>query len=136
MSNFMKYRLPIIAASLATWYACTSNSSMKERDNKYVLPECIVVKESSLPTQTLKHASWGVLEESSKKNTLEKVVMVKDIDFSRDFSLKTERYTFTKTEDWLPSRAVGHVMSLPHKLFFWDWDISIGPDSNRAKATL
>jgi len=66
----------------------------------------------------------------------QKYLLTDEINFSKDFHIITDRYTLTKGEDWLVTRAIGHVASLSRKLFFWDWDISKGPDYNISRSTL
>jgi len=67
---------------------------------------------------------------------IEKIINTKDIPFDKHFFIKTDRYTLTKNQDWLPSRMIGHVGSLPFKLLFWDWDMGWGPDRDRARVAL
>lgn len=77
--------------------------------------------------------SWTT---SFKDNELEKIVRTADIDFSRDFKIRTERYRLVTDKDWLISRLIGHVASIPCKLYFWDWDVGWGLDEDRARAVL
>lgn len=128
-----------IIGGLATWYTFTSPSqSQLEKKLEYQLPQEISVVETSLPFKT-KGRVWtsenkdGTMKE---KQELEKIVKTDDIDFSGDFSIETDRYTLVKGDDWLPSRILGHVASLPTKLYFWDWNAGIGLDEDRTRAVL
>ena len=129
----------LLAGGLAAYYALTSPSSKQlEQKKGYPLPKEIKVVETSLPFETrekdrITANSQGIPE---RKTELEKIVKTEDIDFSGDFSIKTDRYEFIKDEDWLPSRLIGHTLSLPGKLLFWDWDYAWGQDEHRTRAAL
>jgi hypothetical protein len=136
----------LLIGGLAVWYSLTGNSNPKPVDYRYNLPAEIKIVETDLPYETrpvkiieLKSKidfSGNVLEEKVEKVELEKIVKTKNIDFSKDFTIKTDRYRFVKGEDWLPSRLVGHVLSAPGKLFFWDHNYAWGQDADRTKAAL
>ena len=130
MNNKKSGCLPTIlmAGALGVWYA-THPAPMPRADinESYPLPEEIVVLKTDLPYEN----------RTRDDGKLEKVVKTKNIDFSKDsFEIKTDRYRFVKDDDWLPSRAVGFVASLPQKLFFWDWSIGQGLDEKRTRAAL
>lgn len=128
-----------LSAAALVWYAFLGSPAPKRFEEKYTLPEEISVIESTVPYETRRtELVIGTNEDGSEKKEekLEKIVKTKNIDFSENFEIKTERYTLDKEEDWLPFRVVGHVVSLPRRLFFFDWDISNGMDEERTKATL
>ncbi|MEK6857260.1 MAG: hypothetical protein AABX39_01595, partial [Nanoarchaeota archaeon] len=50
--------------------------------------------------------------------------------------IKTDRYRLVKSDDWLPSRVCGHVMSVLRKLYFWDHNVSLGLDDKKSRAVL
>jgi hypothetical protein len=129
----------LLVGGLATWYAFTSPSSKQlEKKEDYPLPQEIRVVDTSLPFET-RQKTW-TLENSDgaaeKIVELEKIVKTKDIDFSKDFYVQSDRYKLIKDKDWLPSRLVGHTLSVPGKLLFWDWDYAWGQDEHRTKAAL
>jgi hypothetical protein len=122
----IKY-LPWIAGGLAMLYMnAGGNPSGKTTIEKYPLPNEINVVETDLPYNFVTN-SFG---------NIEKILQTKDIPFDKHFYIKTDRYNFTKNQDWLPSRLIGHITSLPVKLFFWDWQVGWGPDGERSQAML
>jgi hypothetical protein len=128
-----------IIPGLAFLYLCTGgNPSGQSVSQKYSLPQEIKVVETDLPSHDVIFpvSVTNELGQVQKQVKLEKIVNTKDIPFDKHFYIKTDRYTLTKNQDWLPSRALGHVFSLPFKLFFFDWDISWGPDGDRARVAL
>ena len=133
-------KVALLAAGLATWYTingCIPNSK-KTIQEKYPLPAEIKVIDSSIHYEERERTLTIIDSDGNKtkENRLEKVVKTEDIDFSGDFEIKTERYRLVKDNDWLPSRLVGHIFSIPLKLYFWDWDVSWGVDEDRARAVL
>ncbi|MBR9705249.1 hypothetical protein GOV12_07590 [Candidatus Pacearchaeota archaeon] len=121
-------RIAKIAMVLAPLYYFTSGSSEVPVETRYPLPAEIKVVDTDLP--------YTERQLNSENSELEKIVKVEDIDFSGNFFIETERYTLVKNEDWIESKAIGHVMSIPHKLLFWDWDISWGLDSEKSRTAL
>lgn len=109
---------------LIVWYNlfCNVPNNYNNTKNRYKLPEKIIVIKTSLP--------FSVNENG------EKIVFTKDIDFSKDFKIKTLRYRLVKDDDWLPSRIIGHILSVFGKLFFWDADVSWGLDKERTRTVL
>lgn len=125
MDKIQKWAL--IAGGLAFLYINTGgNPSGKTTFQKYPLPEKISVVETTTPFH----------DETNQTGKIEKIVNTKDIDFAGHFDIQTDRYHLTKNQDWLPSRLIGHLTSLPRKLILWDWNISWGPDSERSRAAL
>ena len=59
-----------------------------------------------------------------------------EIDFSSDFEIETDRYTLVKKRDWIVNQAIGRVLSVPTRAFFWDWEVARGPDADRSRAAL
>jgi len=128
-----------IVAGLTTLYCLTGgNPSGKSVQEKYSLPAEIRVVETDLPFFERKKLITFTNEFGRviKEEKLEKIINTKDIPFSKNFYIKTDRYTLTKNQDWLPSRVIGHVSSLATKLLFWDWNMGWGPDGDRARAAL
>lgn len=134
-------KLGILAGSLALWYVLTGQpSNYPSSTQRYNLPDEIKVLETSLPYKTKEikvptGPSNGSVEEGFRVE-LEKIVETKNIDFSEDFEIKTDRYRLVKDDDWIPSRLVGHLLSLPRKLLFWDWDVGWGLDAEKSRAVL
>jgi len=129
----------LLLGGLTLWYAFTSPSSDQIKNKKeYPLPEEIRVVETSLPYETRERIWTSTHSEGNeeKKVELEKIVKTSEIDFSSEFNIKTDRYNFVKKEEWLPSRIIGHVFSLPTKLYFWDWDAGLGLDEQKSRAVL
>lgn len=119
--------LPFLAAGLAFLYMNTGgNPSGKTNVQKYALPKEINILETTLPYATTTNLE-GVVENKIK---------TADIDFSKHFYIRTDRYTLSRNQDWLPSRIIGHISCLPGKLLFWDWNVGWGPDNERSRAAL
>lgn len=119
--------LALLAGGLALLYMNTGgNPSGKSTIEKYPLPTEIRVLDTDLPSYN----------QTNEVGEISRVVNTKDIDFDKHFYIKTDRYHLTKNQDWIPSRIIGHLSSLPRKLFFWDWNISWGPDQERSRAAL
>jgi hypothetical protein len=128
----------IILALAATWYACTCKWFQKPIEQRYNLPAEIRVIETDLPYEKRESKSIVKLANGEEKEqvTLEKIIKTKDIDFSKDFQIKTDRYRFVKDKDWIPSRIIGHIASIPGKIYFFDWDYGWGQDKDRTRAAL
>lgn len=139
--NWLK--LGLLATGLTLWYSCTGVSNSKKSEDKYELPQEIVVLETSLPYE-IRRMNRIITEYEEgkpdgftrKESYLEKIIKTRAIDFSHDFDIKTDRYRLVKDDDWLPSRLVGHVLSIPARLYFWDWQVSWGVDGDRARSVL
>ena len=127
----------VLAAGLAGWYTFTSpdTAQLQARKN-YTLPAEISVVDTTLPYETRKKAISAAEAGGEIKYNLEKIVKTKDIDFSKDFTLETERYKVVKPEEWLPSKIIGHTFSIPSKLLFWDWDAGWGLDADKTRAAI
>ena len=114
-----------LMGGLACFYTLNGISRPDETLRKdYFLPEKIAVVDTNLPY------------EMEGEDGLEKYVYTDNVDFSQDFYLETERYRIEKDKDWAPTRALGHVGSLPMKLMFWDWNIGLGLDEKRSRAVV
>jgi len=130
----------------AAWYALTGNSNPKSADVRYNLPPEIKVINTTLPyeerkikvteTRTATDSYGNNFEKKTERIELEKIVKTSNIDFSSDFAIETDRYRIVKSSDWLPSRLVGHTLSIPGKIYFWDWNYGWGQDADRSKAAL
>lgn len=122
-------------------YTFTGVSNPKPFDQKYTLPDSISVVEAKMysknrniePTLSV---SPRYVQYGSSISSLERKIGTKNIDFSKDFMIKTNRYTLIKEEDWLLSQMIGKIVCIPIKIFFWDWDIGKGLDADRAKTAL
>jgi|SRR3989338_433192 len=127
-----------LIGGLAFWYLLTGPSSKQlESKREYPLPAEIKVIETSLPYETRgRVGSPNNLNSGSdeKRYCLDKIVKTSSIDFSDDFYIKTERYNLIKKEEL--SKPIGHILSIPTKLYFWDWDLGWGLDEGRTKAVL
>lgn len=131
----MRLKNLLIVGGLATWYIFTSPSSQKLANKKeYPLPEEIKTVETTLHYNKKKISVQSSL--ISREERQEKIIRTDDIDFSKDFYIKTDRYEFIRDKDWLPSRLIGHTLSISGKLIFWDWDYGWGQDEHRARAAL
>lgn len=113
-----------VSVCLFFWYNifCNVPNNYEYTKNRYKLPEKIVVIKTTLPFSINEYG--------------EKIVYTKDINFSKDFKIKTSRYRLVKDDDWLPSRLIGHTLSVFRKIFFWDADVSWGLDKERSRAVL
>jgi hypothetical protein len=120
----VKKKVAWTAAALGVWYMFnTQPQDLGSVDERYPLPTQIVVSDSSIPYTV---DSQG-----------EKVVQVKDIDFSADkIDITTDRYHFVKDKDWTPLWLIGQPLSCFSKLYFWDHNIGWGADADRTKALL
>jgi len=128
-----KLKIGLILGGLAAWYAMTGPSSEQLANKReYSLPEEITITETSLPHVVREKTDIH----GNGTGYLEKIVKTSDIDFSKDFNIKTKRYNLVKKEEWLPSKIIGHIASLPTKLFFMDWDAGWGLDEEKSKAVL
>ncbi|MCB9370390.1 hypothetical protein H6501_02230 [Candidatus Woesearchaeota archaeon] len=133
MGNWLKPAALI--GGLAAWYIATGDVNPNDVSKSYPIPEQIEV----ISAEYVDKKGNDIELEAPKKNgeTLEKLILdTSQIDFSEDFEIKTDRYRIVKDDDWLPSRLVGHTLSLPTKLFFWDWEVSWRVDEKRAQAAL
>jgi hypothetical protein len=127
-----KLLLPLIAG-LAVLYSVNTAPRDYGKSDRYPLPKEIEVIDTTCPYETR--------TEIRNKDGLEvkvehKIVKTEDIDFSKPFQIRTERYRIVSDEDWLPSRLIGHLNSLPMKLFFWDWNYAWGQNKERIRASL
>lgn len=132
-------KIALSALALSTWYNLTGPSKEQlEFKNKYPLPNEIKVIQTTLPYKNRKkiYTTKDPKGNIDEKIELEKIVKIEDIDFSKDFKIKTDRYELRKANDWLPSRLIGHVLSTPLKVIFWDFDIGGGLDEERTKSVL
>ncbi|MBX7139209.1 MAG: hypothetical protein K1X83_14640 [Oligoflexia bacterium] len=121
----------VAIAALAGWYAYTGKSRQAERQSTPPLPHQVAVLSSSP----------GIANSTEIEVTLQKdgrvvsrAVPVKYFSLSannikHDFRLETERYRIVKREDILFGRIIGHVASVPTKLFFWDGRVGAGLDT-------
>jgi len=124
-------RLGVLAAGLAIWYPLHMQPmEYKNSTDRYTIPQELEVVNASYHTRNKKEPVIV------KSDGLEKKIQTKDIDFSKDFTIETDRYKLIKDKDWLPSRLVGHTFALPGRLIFWDWNYGWGQDEERTKAAL
>ncbi len=131
-------KLGLMAAGLAAWYSHVSPTPEQSVPKADPLPAEIKVIETSIPHKVREKVRFSKREDGSteKKVDLEKIVRTSDIDFSKDFYIKTDRYNLIKTDDWWPSRQIGHLNSMITKLLFWDWDVGWGLDANQSRTVL
>ncbi|MGV8087033.1 MAG: hypothetical protein ACP5N1_05355 [Candidatus Woesearchaeota archaeon] len=116
----------LLIGGLAAWYIFTTPSSnnITPISERYILPKEIKVTETTLPTHTKKN----------QNGTLDYYITTEDIAKYDEFKIKTPRYSVEKGKDWAINRGIGHVMSLPRKALFWDWDVSRGVDAEKTNA--
>lgn len=132
-------KLGLLAGGLAAWYAFTGPSTQQlESKKEYPLPDEIKVVSTTLPFETrevhfVEADTEGNLEDRIES---EEVIKTENIDFSQEFVIETERYRVVKKEEWLPSRLIGHTVSMLARLYFWDWDAGWGLDESRTRAVL
>ena len=128
-----------LALGLGLWYSCNGKPAhYPSSQSRYPLPKEIIVKDTSLPYFTREKTIESFDAHGVPKNekVLEKIVETDQINFSKDFNIITDRYRLVKDNDWLPSRIIGQVSSLPERLFFWDWNIHWGLDEKKSQAVL
>lgn len=129
----------LLATGLAVFYTFTTPNADQIKDYEpQNIPAKIVVKKTTLPTQKrLKVVKVkGSSEVEEKTQGLETIINTEKVDFSKDFVIETDRYKIIKKEEWLPSRIIGHIFSVPAKLYFWDWGAGLGLDAQRTKAVI
>jgi len=129
----------LLVGAFAAWYAFTGPSAQHlESKKEYPVPNEIKVVSTTLPYETREAVgkSTDFLGNLEKGIELEKIVKTEDIDFSKNFTIETERYRLVKKEEPLISRVIGHINSLPAKLLFWDWNVSRGLDEGKTKAVI
>ena len=127
----------LMIGAVAAYYAITGYHEPRRFEEKYHLPQEIAVIETNQPYENRESTvQTANSDEVGLNKKLEKIVKIKDIDFSKEVIIKTDRYRYVKSSDWLPSRVVGHVCSIPGKIFFWDWNYGWGQDEDRSKSAL
>ncbi len=135
-----KTRLATLALGLGAWYTLVGgvDESRRKPQTEYPLPEEIEVVETTLPFETRIRKGQFRNEEGEilERSVSEKYIKTRDIDFSKSFQIKTDRYNYRKDEDLWISKQFGKIFSLPRKLFFWDWDVGKGLDEIRAQEDL
>lgn len=132
-------KLGVFAVGLAAWYTLNGPSDEQLKQKKsYPLPDEISVIETNLPYEEVQRSEMILSSEGNleKKVWSEKLVKTKDIDFSENLDITTEKYHLVKDKDFFLTRGIGHVMTLPTKLLFWDWDVGLGLDAEKTKAVL
>ncbi len=130
-------KLGMLAAGLTVWYALNGTPKNYERErNRYPLPQEIEVKNCSYHRNNSKGTHDEIIYGNPTSKKLDMIIKTEEIDFHKDFVIETDRYRLVKDKDWLPSRLIGHTLSMPGKLLFWNWDYALGQDEERAKATL
>jgi len=134
--DFLKRNWRKIAffGGLYTWYLFTGGSGSTPTEQKYTLPSEMHIKKATF----FQKSKTKPEEEPEQKNpqTLENIVSTSEIDFSKPFTIETDRYTIVNDADWLPSRLIGHVMCIPGKVYFGDLGVGWGLDAKRAKTAL
>jgi hypothetical protein len=126
----------ILAGTLAAWYSTTGVQDYSKSYEKYKMPAEISVATTTLPYETRKtrHVKTNPHETVEYKD--EKVVKTESIDFSKNFEIKTDRYTVVKNDDWKGSQAIGSVLSIPAKVYFWDRNVSRGLDEEKTRSVI
>ena len=131
-------KLAIIGAGLTALYSFNRiDNSAKDPTIEYPLPAEIKVTETTLPFEARCVGEANSILDGVVEPVIEKWVKTEDIDFSKDFEIKTERYNFASSDDMILSKWWGQgVGSLAAKLFFWDWDMGRGLDETRTREAL
>ena len=129
----------LLALYAAAWasYPLT-NQKTAPAEELYKLPESLEVKATSLPYTTQKDTHQARASDGRMITVIseKKVVNTQEIDFSKEFFIQTDRYTYEKGSDFKPSQILGQIFSIPSKLFFLDKNIGAGLDIHEAKAVL
>ena len=129
----------LLVVALAAWYAFTGPSAQHlEPKKEYPIPNEIKVVSTTLPYETREavERSADFVGNFEKESGLEKIIKTEDIDFSKNFTIETERYRLVKKEEPLISRVIGHIASIPFRLFLWDWNVSRGLNEEKTKAVI
>ncbi|PIN78408.1 hypothetical protein COV14_03830 [Candidatus Woesearchaeota archaeon CG10_big_fil_rev_8_21_14_0_10_33_12] len=129
----------LLVGAFAAWYAFTGPSAQHlEPKKEYPVPNEIKVVSTTLPYETREAVGRSADSVGNFENEsgLEKIIKTEDIDFSKNFTIETERYTIVKKEEPLISRVIGHINSIPAKLFFWDWNVGKGLDKEKTRAII
>lgn len=132
-------KLLMFVGGLAIWYTMTGAPRNYTPQN-YSLPQKIQVLEAHYEEKDGDKVSIedGVLTVNDIKVAPleERVINPEEINFDKDFEVRTDKYRLVKSDDWLPSRICGHVMSTLSKVYFWDHNMSWGLDGKKSRAVL
>ncbi|MBI4919479.1 hypothetical protein HY837_06100 [archaeon] len=136
--NWLK-KLGLLTLGLAPWYLL--NGAPNKPREEYHLPEQIKVTGANYAEKdgdevTITEEGNTFVNGEKKEDSLEGILLTKDINFNKHFEINTERYKLIKSEDWLISQICGQVMSVPVKIFFWDHNVGWGLDDKKSKAVL
>lgn len=135
-------RLLGIAGGLALYYTITGNYQEEvPGQKKYPLPEQIKVIQANYTDKSgeqvhLNGKNIHFDEVRNSKGLEEKVINTNNIDFSKHMQITTERYNFSRNEDFKISQGIGWLVSLPRRLFFFDYGVSNGLSSEKTKSVL
>lgn len=135
-------RLLGLAGGLALYYTIIGNPQEEvPGQEKYPLPEQINVIQANYTNKSgqqvhLNGENIHFDEVRNNENLEEKVINTDSIDFSKDIQITTDRYNFSRDEDFKISQGIGWLASLPRRLFFFDYDVSNGLDSEKTKSVL
>src|SRR3989338_11251473 len=106
----------LFIGGLGVYYAFVNPSSEQlSKKEEYPLPKEIKVVEPSLrfKERAISMPDAKAAAKGQPASGLEKIVNTDSIDFSKDFYIKTDRYTIVRDndKDFLLSRFIGHIMS-------------------------
>ncbi len=136
--NWLK-KLGLLTLGLLPWYAF--NSAPNKPREEYPLPEQIKVVSAKYVENdgdTVRIDTLGNVFVNGKKQkeSLEKLLSTKDINFDEYFEINTERYKLTKNDDWLISRVCGQILSIPIKILLLDHNMGWGLNDENSRAVL
>jgi len=139
--NKLGKRLLGIAGGLVLYYFLTGHHPNVPDREKYPLPQEIKVIQANYTNKTGEEISIGgknlrFHEARKQLNLEERAINTDDIDFSKDMQLTTKRYNFARDKDYMVSRAIGWLVSLPRRLILFDYDISNGLNAEKTKSVL
>lgn len=115
-----------LVAATGLWSLATGKSdSAASARQHFPLPEKLYVVDTDLPTHNEDHT---ITDKGKERTITVRYIKPHEVDFDDDFYLKTNRYTIIKDDDFIGTRWLGHLASIPTKIFFWDaragWGLS------------
>lgn len=128
-----------ITLGMAVWFWATGKSQEKEiGPDYYPLPAALNVEETTLPHQQIVKNETVVQEDGTTVEvpSIQRSIDLSSVDLSGEFEIVTDRYRIIKEKDFIGSRLIGHLASIPMKLYYWDGDIGWGLDENRTKSVI